>query len=55
MARGNQGRPDLADDPERRRFPVTLGEACGKTGWRKPGRRLERLKRWSLRVKAAEP
>ena len=34
MARGNQGRALFADDQDRRRFLETLGEACGKTGWR---------------------
>jgi REP element-mobilizing transposase RayT len=34
MARGNQGRVIYQDDRDRRRFLETLGEACGKTGWR---------------------
>jgi putative transposase len=34
MARGNQGRPIFQDDQDRRWFLQTLGEACGKTGWR---------------------
>ena len=34
MARGNQGRAIFGDDRDRRRFLETLGEACGKTGWR---------------------
>jgi REP element-mobilizing transposase RayT len=34
MARGNQGRAIFADDKDRQRFLETLGEACGKTGWR---------------------
>jgi REP element-mobilizing transposase RayT len=34
MARSNQGRAIFADDKVRQRFLDTLGEACGKTGWR---------------------
>ena len=34
MARGNQGRPIFADDPDRRCWLETLAEACTKTGWR---------------------
>ena len=34
MARGNQGRAIYRDDRDRKRFIETLGEACGKTGWR---------------------
>lgn len=34
MARGHQGRAIFEDDRDRRRFLETLGEACGKTGWR---------------------
>ena len=34
MARGNQGQPIFRDDEDRRGFLATLGEACGKTGWR---------------------
>jgi len=34
MARGNQGRAIFADDEDRQRVLGTLGEACGKTGWR---------------------
>ncbi len=34
MARGNQGRPIYADDSDRKMWLTTLGEACGKTGWR---------------------
>ena len=34
MARGNQGRSVFRDAADRRRFVETLGEACGKTGWR---------------------
>jgi len=34
MARGNQGQAIFRDDGDRRRFLATLGEACGKTGWR---------------------
>ncbi len=34
MARGNQGRPIFADDPDRRQWLQTLAEACEKTGWR---------------------
>ena len=34
MARGNQGCRIFADDQDRRRFLETLGEACGKAGWR---------------------
>jgi len=34
MARGNQGRTIFRDDQDRQRFLATLGEACGKTGWR---------------------
>jgi len=34
MARGNQGRAIFEDDKDRQRFVETLGEACGKTGWR---------------------
>ena len=34
MARGNQGRPVFADDPDRKQWLQTLAEACGKTGWR---------------------
>jgi REP element-mobilizing transposase RayT len=34
IARGNQGRPIFEDDKDRERFLETLGEACGKTGWR---------------------
>jgi len=34
MARGNQGQSLFRDDPDRRRFLDTLGEACEKTGWR---------------------
>ena len=34
MARGNQGRGIFEDDKVRQRFVETLGEACGKTGWR---------------------
>jgi len=33
MARGNHRRDIFKDDPDRRRFLETLGEACGKTGW----------------------
>jgi REP element-mobilizing transposase RayT len=32
MARGNQGRPIFKDDPDRKRFLETLGEAAEKTG-----------------------
>ena len=34
MARGNQGGLIFQDDPDRRCFLETLGEACEKTGWR---------------------
>ena len=34
MARGNQGQSIFRDAADRRRFVETLGEACGKTGWR---------------------
>jgi REP element-mobilizing transposase RayT len=34
LARGNQGRVIYRDDRDRLRFLETLGEACGKTGWR---------------------
>ena len=34
MARGNQGRAIFEDDKDRQRFVETLGEACGKAGWR---------------------
>jgi len=34
MARRNQGRVIYRDDRDRLRFLETLGEACGKTGWR---------------------
>ena len=34
VARGNQGRPIYADDPDRKRWLETLAEACQKTGWR---------------------
>ena len=34
MARGNQGRVVYRDDRDRLEFSATLGEACGKTGWR---------------------
>ena len=33
MSRGNQGRDIFADDQDRRLFPRTLSEGCGKTGW----------------------
>ena len=34
MARGNRGRAIFEDDKDRLWFVETLGEACGKTGWR---------------------
>ena len=34
MARGNQGREIYQDDRDRKLWLDTLGEACGKTGWR---------------------
>jgi hypothetical protein len=34
MARGNQGREICDDDRDRKLWLETLGEACGKTGWR---------------------
>ena len=34
MARGNQGRHIYADERDRKLWLATLGEACGKTGWR---------------------
>src|SRR6516165_6697004 len=34
MARGNQGRPVFRDDTDRQLWLETLGQACGKTGWR---------------------
>ena len=34
MARGNQGRDLYADDPNRKLWLKTLGDACEKTGWR---------------------
>ncbi len=34
MARGNQGRDICDDDRDRKLWLETLGEACGKTGWR---------------------
>ena len=34
MRPGNQGRAIFRDDQDRERFLETLGEACGKTGWR---------------------
>jgi REP element-mobilizing transposase RayT len=34
MARGNHGQSLFADDQDRRRFLETVGEGCGKTGWR---------------------
>jgi hypothetical protein len=34
MARGNQGRDIYADEPDRKLWLATLGEACEKTGWR---------------------
>ena len=34
MARGNQGRDIYGDDPDRKLWLETLGEACEKTGWR---------------------
>jgi putative transposase len=34
MARGNQGRAIFRDDADRQRLIESLGEACGKTGWR---------------------
>src|ERR1017187_8465650 len=34
MARGNQGRDIYGDDPDRKLWLATLGEACEKTGWR---------------------
>jgi putative transposase len=33
MARGNYGQDVFQDDPDRRCFLQTLGEACEKTGW----------------------
>src|SRR5256885_16145647 len=33
MACGNHGQNIFKDDPDRRRFLETLGEACEKTGW----------------------
>ena len=33
MNRGDRQEPIFKDDEDRRRFLVTLGEACGKTGW----------------------
>ena len=33
MARGNHRQGIFKDDPDRRRFLETLGEACEKTGW----------------------
>jgi hypothetical protein len=34
MARGNQRRDLYDDDRDRKLWLETLGEACGKTGWR---------------------
>ena len=34
MARGNRREAIYRDDDDRRFFLKTLGEACGKTGWR---------------------
>src|SRR6266511_1885531 len=34
MARGNRREAIFLDDNDRRFFLETLGEACGKTGWR---------------------
>ncbi len=34
MARGNCRQAIFKDEEARRRFPQTLGEACGMTGWR---------------------
>jgi putative transposase len=34
MARGNRREPIFRDDPDRTFFLRTLGEACGRTGWR---------------------
>lgn len=34
MARGNHGQAVYVDDQDRKRWLETLGEACGKTGWR---------------------
>jgi putative transposase len=33
MNRGDRREPIFTDDEDRRRFLVTLGEACAKTGW----------------------
>ena len=33
MNRGDRREPIFKDDPDRRRFLETLGEACAKTGW----------------------
>jgi hypothetical protein len=34
MARGDHGQGIFGDDADRMLFLETLGEACGKTGWR---------------------
>ena len=34
MARGDRGQEIFRDDQDRSRFLETVGEACGKTGWR---------------------
>ena len=34
MSRGNRRETIFKDDQDRRRFLVTLGEACEKTGWK---------------------
>jgi REP element-mobilizing transposase RayT len=34
MCRGNGGQAIFADDPDRRMFLNTLGEVCGRCGWR---------------------
>ena len=34
MSRGDRREPIFHDDADRQSFVYTLGEACGKTGWR---------------------
>ena len=33
MSRGDGREPIFLDDKDRQQFLITLGQACGKTGW----------------------
>ena len=45
MSRGNRREAIFEDDQDRRRFLVTLGEACEKTGWKVQEAAEQRIKR----------